>query len=119
MKMDQWSIMFRGQSLWHHYAGNADMIQFIHDKFIHMKAEGLITSFTDRIPLMLLQPDKSGYTALYYSIQRESPKSFELMVHILNDFDNICLSKMLLKSLPVILAHESPKVIQFFDSAFF
>ena len=66
---------------------------------------------------MLLQPDRKGYTALYYSIQQESPKSFELMVHILNDFDNICISKMILKSLPVILSHQSPKVIEFFNTA--
>jgi hypothetical protein len=117
--MEQWSIMFRGQSMWHHYAGNAEMIQFIHDKFLLMKAEGLLTSFQDRIPLMLLQPDKLGYSALYYSILQESPKSFEMMVHILNDFDNICISKMILKSLPLILAHESPKVIEFFDTAIY
>jgi hypothetical protein len=111
--------MFRGQSLWHHYAGNAEMIQFIHDKFLMMKGEGLLTSFESRIPLMLLQPDKSGYSALYHSIQQDSPKSFELMVHILKDFDNICISKMILKSLPTILAHESPKVIEFFESSIY
>jgi hypothetical protein len=84
-----------------------------------MKAEGSLNSFQDRIPLMLLQPDKKGYSALYYTIQQESPKSFELMVHILNDFDNICISSMILKSMPVIFAHESPKVIEFFDSAIY
>jgi hypothetical protein len=119
MKIELWSIIFNGQSLWHHYAGNSEMIQFIHDKFLQMKAEGTLTSFSDRIPLMLLQPDRKGYTALYYSIQQESPKSFELMVHVLNDFDNICISKMILKSLPVILAHQSPKVIEFFETAIY
>jgi hypothetical protein len=119
MKYSQWAIIFNGQSLWHHYAGNADMIQFAHDRFLLLKAEGNLTSFELRIPLMLLQPDRKGYTALYYSIQQESPKSFELMVHILNDFDNICLTKMILKSLPVILAHESPKVVEFFVTAFY
>ena len=95
------------------------MIQFVHDKFLLMKAEDKLTNFEGRIPLMLLQPDKKGYSALYYSIQLESPKSFELMVHILNDFDNICISKMILKSLPVILAHQSPKVIEFFETTIY
>jgi len=44
------------------------MIQFVHDKFQLQKAEGTLTSFEGRIPLMLLQPDKKGYSALYYSI---------------------------------------------------
>jgi hypothetical protein len=95
------------------------MIQFVHDKFLLKKAEGTLSSFQDRIPLMLLQPDKAGYSALYYSIQQESPKSFELMVHILNDFDNICLSKMILKSMPIIFSHQSPKVIEFFETAIY
>ena len=68
---------------------------------------------------MLLQPDKKGHSALYNSIAEESPKSFELMVHILNDFDNICITKMILKSLPVILAHQSPNVIEFFETAIY
>lgn len=44
------------------------MIQFVHDKFLLMKAEDTISSFESKIPLMLLQPDKKGYSALYYSI---------------------------------------------------
>ena len=57
--------------------------------------------------MLLLAPDNDGYSGLYHSIKQESPKSFELMCALLNDFDYICLSKMILKSLPVILGHES------------
>jgi hypothetical protein len=69
--------------------------------------------------LLLLAPDFEGYSALYHAIKEESPKSFELMCSLLNDFDNICLSKMILKSLPVILGHESECVYSYFESAFF
>ena len=54
MKLRQWGIIFNGQSLWHFYAGNAEMIEFIHDKYLLQKAEGTASSFEDKIPLMLL-----------------------------------------------------------------
>jgi hypothetical protein len=69
--------------------------------------------------MLLLAPDNDGYSGLFHSLKQESPKSFELMCALLNDFDYICLSKMILKSLPVILGHESEPVYMFFESAFF
>ena len=112
-------MMFQGMSLWHHFAGDSEIIQFIHDKYKLQQASGTLSDYDHKIPLLLLCPDQDGYSALYHSIKKESPKSFELMCSLLNDFDYICLSKMILKSLPVILGHESPPVYNFFDSAWF
>jgi len=82
-------------------------------------ASETLSEYDHKIPLLLLNPDNEGYSALYHSIKEESPKSFELMCSLLNDFDGICLSKMVLKSLPVILGHESPPVYEFFETAYF
>ena len=41
-----------------------------------------------------------GETALTVALNVERPKSFELMVDLLEDFDNFCLSKMMLSSFP-------------------
>jgi hypothetical protein len=52
------------------------------------------------MPLVLLQPDIDGKTALDIAIEKERPKSFELMIDLLETFDEFCLSKMMLKSFP-------------------
>jgi hypothetical protein len=119
MSLSQWSTMFKGKSLWHHYAGDSEMIQFMHDKYKQEVAYGTLSAYDHKIPLLLLAPDFEGYSGLYHAIKEESPKSFELMCSLLNDFDYICLSKMILKSLPVILGHESQPVYSYFESAFF
>lgn len=41
------------------------------------------------------------------------------MVQLLFDFRNMCLSKLMLKSLPLVLSHESQAVINFFEERIF
>ena len=37
------------------------------------------------------------------------------MIHMLFDFPNICLSRMMLKSMPMLLSHSSEHVVEFFE----
>ena len=46
--------------------------------------------------------------------------SFELMVEMLKEgFNEICITKMMLKSLALILTSENDNMIDFFDGAYF
>jgi hypothetical protein len=69
--------------------------------------------------LQILNPDNEGRTALFRAISQQSPKSFQCMVEMLIDFPEQCVSKMMLKSLAVVLSHESESVINFFEECIF
>lgn len=45
----------------------------------------------------------------------QSPKSFEIMVELIKDFPETCVSKLLLKSLYYVISHPADSVIDFFD----
>jgi hypothetical protein len=66
-----------------------------------------------------LNPDHEGKSALYRAIASQSPASFECMIMMIIDFPEYAISKMVLKSLALILAHESDDVIDFFGSNIF
>jgi len=53
-----------------------------------------------------LNQDNYGKTALQIAIAGQSPKSFDLMIELLKGFDDICITKQMLKSMPFVLASE-------------
>ena len=69
--------------------------------------------------LQILNPDNENKTALYHAIESQSPKSFEIMVQGLCEYTDLCITKMMLKSLALILSSENQQVIDFFNSATF
>jgi hypothetical protein len=72
----------------------------IHDKYFQMKENKVLLPGDVNVPLTILHPDDEGNTALDVAIKQERPKSFELMIDMLEPFDNFCLSKMLLTCFP-------------------
>lgn len=44
----------------------------------------------------MLNPDSDGKTALDLAIDQLAPKSFEMMIDMLEEFPDFCLSKMML-----------------------
>ena len=69
--------------------------------------------------MQILNPDNNGKTALYLAVASQSLSSFECMVDMLKDFPDICVSKMMLKSLALIVSSDQPNVIDFFESNIF
>ena len=55
------------------------------------------------LPLQILNPDNQGHTALYLATASQSPQSFECMVEMLSDFPELCISKMMLRSIALIV----------------
>jgi len=94
--LSQFQTIYDGYSLFHYFAKNVDVIEMIHDKYLDYKENGMITHEEENMPLAMLQPDENGNTALDTAIKQERPKSFELMIDLLEPFNSFCLSKMLL-----------------------
>ena len=48
----------------------------------------------------MLNPDPDDKTALDLAIEQLVPRSFEMMIDMLEDFPDFCLSKMMLLAIP-------------------
>jgi hypothetical protein len=56
------------------------------------------------MPLVMLHPDKNGKTAIDLALAQKIPKSVELMIDLLEDFPDFCLSKMMLVAFPSMIS---------------
>ena len=54
------------------------------------------------MPLVSLYPDPNEQTALDIALDK-NPRCFELLINLLEPFDNFCISKMMLKSFPSMI----------------
>ena len=54
-------------------------------------------------PLMILNPDIDGKTALDVALGSDRTLTFELMLDMLEDFKGQCISKMMISVLPHML----------------
>jgi hypothetical protein len=94
---------FNGRSLFHHFSRNSEIIQVIQEK---MKVEAAIRELEPNernLPLLILFPDDNSKTALEASLDNQSPKSFYVMLDMLRDFGDICITKCMLNSFKYLL----------------
>jgi len=88
----------------------------IHHKFFCAHEDKSMKSHDVNMPLVLLHPDENGDTALDMALKLQRPKSFELMIDILGNFENMFLSKMMLKSLPRMINMSTDMIIKYFST---
>lgn len=84
--LTQFNTVYEGQSLFHYFAESIQVVEMIHNKYINAKENKTLTEADVNMPLVILHPDHNGQTALDKCIQIERPKSFELMVNLLEPF---------------------------------
>jgi len=77
-------------------------MQIIFELYNQEKSYRALSPSEKDLPLQILNPDQQGRSALYTAISNQSISSFELMVQLLKGFDEICITKMMLKSLALI-----------------
>jgi hypothetical protein len=112
----QFETVYNGHSLFHYFAKNVEVIEMIHDMFKDGVENGTISE-DDTMPLTLLHPDPDGFTALDIACKEKRPKTFELMIDLLEPFNKFCLSKMLLSVFPHMIDESSDMIVKFFSSA--
>ena len=78
-----------------------------------------LTKTQKTLPLQILAPDTDEKTAMTLSLEKQHPRSFEIMIEMLKGFQDKCLTKMMLDSMSIILQHHSPNVIDFLDSCIY
>lgn len=108
--------VFNGHSLFHYFAKNQGVIEMLHQKYIELRDDEDVKKEDFNTPLMLLHPNLNGKTALDIAIDADRPVCFELFIDMLEDFENQCLSKMLLKTFPYMIHQGSEIMYKFFNT---
>lgn len=68
------------------------------------------------MPLVIMHPDGLGRTAVDYAYQLERPRSADLMLDMLESYDDTTFSKMLTDSVPDIIRECSDLGLKFLNS---
>ena len=111
-------MVYNGYSLFHYFNDNVDVIEMIHNKFKTKREDGTIRDDEVKVPLVMLLPDKDGKTALDLSIDNQRPRSFEMMVDLLADFQDMCLSKAMLSSMQQMVEMASDIIKNYFRATY-
>jgi hypothetical protein len=100
----QYNQMYNGQSLFHYFVQNSEVIEVMHNKYMNLKDNNILSQDDKYMPLVLLNPDYNGKTAIELAVDRQRPKPFELMINLLAQFDDLCFTKMMMNCLPKMLS---------------
>jgi len=109
------NLVFDSCSLFHYFADKPDIIEFIQHLISETALHRTLTIQEETLPLQILNQDTGLKSAVFRSLDMQSPKSFEIMVELIKDFPETCVSKLLLKSLYYVISHPADSVIDFFD----
>ena len=65
---------------------------------------------------MILSPDDiNGSVATDIALEQNKPISFELMIDMVKNFNDVCSSKMMIKNFNEMLSDGKNKIIDFFE----
>ena len=112
----QFNKIFNGYSLFHYFAANVDVIEMVHNKFKNAHEDNLLTRQDENMPLVILHPDDNGDTALEIALKKQRPKCFELMIDMLEDYQEFFISKMMLNSFPQMIANSTDMIVKFLST---
>ena len=87
---------YSGQSLFHYFIGDSELIKVIHDKYLMAKNQDKLDSLVEKLPLTAMCPDYEMNTALDHCIEMENLKSFEYIIDLVTDFPGICLTNRMI-----------------------
>lgn len=71
--LDWVNLNFQGNSLFHYFAGNSELIKLFYNKYRQEKGNGTISCSEEYLPLQILNPDNQGKTALLKAVENQSP----------------------------------------------
>jgi hypothetical protein len=113
------NVVYDDHSLFHYFADNVDVMEMIHDKFTNAKNEGKLKPSEINTPLTLLHPDKDGHTALDVAVEKNRPKSLEVMIDMLSGYEEYMLSKLMLSIVPKMITESNDTTLNFYNSAIY
>lgn len=91
----------------------------IHDEYKQNLEDQLLSPRARMMPLVILHPDAFGRTAIDYAYFLERPRSADLMLDMLETFNDCNFSKMLTESMPDMIRESSDMILKYFGSALY
>ena len=96
VNLDKFIKFYWGQSLFHYFIGESDLIKIIHDKYLLAKNQDKLDTLIERLPLTAMCPDSEMHTALDYCIELENLKSFEYIIDLIAGQSRMCLTSRMI-----------------------
>ena len=109
------NIVYNQSSLYHYFVDNQEIMQLICSMYKNQKDEKILKENEYYTPLSLLIPDNQGNTALDLALKKQRTKSFELMIEMIEEFETMSISKMMLSVIPYMIQSPSNFIKNFFD----
>ena len=94
-ELEMFSRTFNGQSFYHIFVINSEIIEVLHSKYFSKKLNDQLTKSNEFIPLTMLIQDHNGNNALELAHISQRPRSFELMIHQMSQFSDFAFSRHL------------------------
>lgn len=115
----QFANIYYGHSLFHLFATEVEIIESIHQNFTEALADNELTESEKQMSFVILRPDPYGKTAIDIAYEKERPRSADLMLEMLEPFNDCQFSKLLISSMPNMVREGSPAVYKYFNSMFY
>ena len=103
VSLEKFNKFYGGQSLFHYFVGEPDLIKIVRDKYLMAKNHDKLGPSVRKLPLNAMCPDNEMHSALHHCIQLENLKSFEYIIDLVNDFPGICLTNCMVGFIPLML----------------
>lgn len=117
--LSQFNQVFDSHSLFHYFAKDRKVIKELHSKYVQLRDDEDVQKLDFNTPLIMLTPNLHGKTALDIAIENDRLVCFELMLDMLEDYNQKCLSKMMLSCMPHMILARSEVIYKYFNTCLY
>ena len=71
MSLEMFNKVYDDTTLFHYFADDSEMLQWVFDTYNDLKAKGKMTAIANRMPLLALNQDKKNMTSIDWALHKQ------------------------------------------------